>query len=86
MVKSQTRPLADIAYDIFRNWKNVSPHARPYLSAMFEMDKIEDPYYADPTCAFTVLYFLSNAQGWRGEDARRIKKELNAMCKELNGY
>jgi len=28
-----------------------------------------------------VRYFLSNASTWRGETARRVKKELNAMLK-----
>ena len=62
------RPINVIALDIEFNWKNISPHARPYLNAM------------------TLLYFLSNAQGWRGEDARRVKKELNAMCDGHDSY
>ena len=28
-----------------------------------------------------VLYFLSNATTWRGEDARRIKAELKSLLK-----
>jgi hypothetical protein len=27
-----------------------------------------------------VSYFLANASGWRGEDARRIKAELKSMA------
>jgi hypothetical protein len=33
--------------------------------------------------AKTMLYFLSNAQTWRGETARRVKKELNQTLKEV---
>ena len=80
------RPINLIAYDIVQNWKNISMHAKPYLDAMFDMDKIGEPYFFEPDCKGTLLYFLSNAQGWRGEDARRIKKELNAMCKEHDTY
>jgi hypothetical protein len=28
-----------------------------------------------------VLYFLANAQTWRGEVAKRVKAELNLMVK-----
>ena len=35
-------------------------------------------YYEDSGTS-VVLYFLSNAQGWRGDDARRIKSELKGM-------
>jgi len=28
-----------------------------------------------------VAYFLSNASSWRGETAKRVKKELNQMLK-----
>jgi hypothetical protein len=80
------RPINVIAMDIMFNWNNISPHAEPYLDAMFDMDKIGEPYLYEPDCKGTLLYFLSNAQGWRGEDARRIKKELNAMCKEHNSF
>ena len=80
------RPINLIAYDIVQNWKNISPHAVPYLDAMFQMDRIDKPYYYEADCKGTLLYFLSNAMGWRGEDARRIKKELNAMCKGHDTY
>ena len=80
------RPINVIALDVEFNWKNISPHARPYLDAMLEMNRIDEPYHYEPDCKMTLLYFLSNAQGWRGEDARRIKKELLAMCKGHDTY
>lgn len=76
------RTFALIAAEIQTKWKNVSPYAKPYLDAMatiFTSDK-NARYYFD-TAETMVLYFLANAQGWRGEDARRIKAELKAMIK-----
>lgn len=74
------RSLSVIAKEIRSDWKNVSPYADEYLRPMSTLDKITDNYFAD-TAKYVVLYFLANASGWRGEKAREIKKELNAMCK-----
>ena len=74
------RSLSEIAYEIKKIWVPVNPYARPYLDAMCELDSIEDKYIYDSGKSI-VLYFLANAGGWRGEDARRIKKELKDMCK-----
>lgn len=79
-----TRPLSVIAADIRRNWPKVSPYAKPYLDVMAQLDSIKDDYYAD-SAQSVVLYFLSNAAGFRGEDAKRIKAELKAML-NANGY
>jgi hypothetical protein len=84
------RSLSTIASEIIADWRNMSPHARPYVLAMQELTHVTDlhiaedypnNYYAD-TAASVVIYFLSNAGSWRGETARRIKAELNAMVKE----
>ena len=74
-----TRSLRDIAKEIRKEWPNVYFGAVPYLEAMEELDSIDDNYYAD-SAESVVLYFLANAQGFRGEAARRIKAELKAMC------
>ena len=74
------RSLSVIAADITRAWTNVSLYAKPYLRAMRELDTLRDSYGADSARSI-VAYFLSNAAGWRGEDARRIKKELNDMLR-----
>lgn len=73
------RALSEIAKEIRQCWKNVYFGAEPYLKAMSTLNSIEDNYYADDGKSI-VLYFLANASTWRGEDARRIKKELNQMC------
>ena len=73
------RKLYQIAADIGTNWKNVSPYAEPYLDAMSELETINDNYYLD-SARSVVLYFLSNASGFRGPDAKRIKAELKEMA------
>ena len=75
-----TRPLYEIARDIRKSWPNVWFGAKPYLEAMSSLDKITDNYGFDSGKSI-VLYFLSNAAQFKGEDARRIKAELKAICK-----
>ena len=72
------RAIRDIAKEIDNTWSNVSNASRQYLDAMHEMDAIEEMYGCD-TGKSIVIYFLCNAQGWRGADARRIKKELSDL-------
>ena len=82
----QNRPLYQIANEIRQNWKksisgtDVWFGAVPYLDAMSTLDKISDNYGLDSGKSI-VAYFLGNANTWRGEKAREIKKELNAMLK-----
>lgn len=79
-----TRPLSVIATKIRQNWnkKNSGTElyfgAKPYLDAMTSLDSIDDNYILDSGRSM-VAYFLANATTWRGETARRIKKELNQM-------
>ena len=74
------RPIHVIAHDIARHWPKVYFGASPYLQAMFSLNSIEDSYYLDSGQEI-VLRFLCNATTWRGEHARRIKAELNAILK-----
>jgi len=74
------RSIKTIAQDIQNDWKNLSPYAKPYLDAMLTLENITDHYYMDDAKSI-VLYFLANAQGWRGETARKIKQELKDLCK-----
>ena len=75
------RSISIIAREIKDDWKNVPACAMAYLGPMHHLNKIDGMYYAD-TASSVVAYFLSNASGWRGETARRVKKELNDMLKE----
>ena len=73
--KIAARPLHVIAAEISRTWPNVNYAAKPYLAAMRSLSSVKDSYgYEDGMSV--VVYFLSNAGTWRGEDAKRIKAEL----------
>jgi hypothetical protein len=74
-----TRPLNQIATEIRNDWKKVYFGAVPYLDAMSTLNSIDDDFYQD-SAKSVVLYFLSNAGTWRGEVAKRVKKELKAMA------
>lgn len=81
-----TRSLSAIAEEIRENWNKVSRGgvgyaAKPYLDAMDSLGNVEDNYYQDLGRSI-VAYFLANAQGWRGEVAKRIKAELKGMIGE----
>lgn len=78
------RPLHEIAAEIRRDWsqqtasKRVPIHADAYLRPMETLTSINDNYHMD-TAESVVRYFLSNTSTWKGETAKRIKKELNAI-------
>jgi len=73
------RAISTIAYEIKKLWPNPYFGAVPYLRAMSELDHIGQDYGCD-TGKSVVLYFLSNATTWKGEDARRIKAELKKLA------
>jgi hypothetical protein len=74
------RPLREIAADIRKHWVNPYFGAIPYIDAMATLNAVSDNYGYDSGRSI-VMYFLSNATTWRGEDARRIKFELKMMVK-----
>lgn len=75
-----SRPIHTIAHEIRTDWKKLYYGAVPYLEAMLTLDRMDQMYGAD-TAHSVVAYFLANAATWRGEVARRVKAELNAMLK-----
>ena len=75
------RELFEIAQEIKDDWgAKVNYGAKPYLNAMSNLRTIDDMYGMD-TAKSVVAYFLSNARTWKGDVARRVKKELNQMIK-----
>jgi hypothetical protein len=78
--RNSSRSLSAIAAEIRREWKSPYFGAVPYIQAMGSMGSMSEGYGADPGREI-VAYFLSNASGWRGPAAKRIKAELNAMLK-----
>lgn len=75
-----TRPIHEIAKEIHENWKHVNYAALPYLNAMDTLTDITDHYRCNAAGSI-IIYFLANATTWRGDVARRIKLELNAIYK-----
>ena len=75
-----TKSISAIAKIISRDWKNVYFGAEPYLDAMLSLQSVDDNYYLDSGKS-VVLYFLANANSWRGETARAVKKELKRRTK-----
>ena len=74
----QKRALYEIAAEIRRCWPKVSYSAEPYLEALAGLQSVQSRYGYD-TGEEIVIYFLANANGWRGEDARRLKAELRDL-------
>ena len=79
-MNAQSRSLNAIARDIRKDWgSKVNYAARPYLEAMLSLDSIQDSYYSDSGRSI-VLYFLTNAGTYRGENAKAFKAELKALA------
>lgn len=78
VVPTGPRSLRVIAREIRDDWHNVNFAAAPYLDAMATLDTVADKYGYDDADDI-VMYFLSNANTWRGETARRVKAELKTM-------
>jgi hypothetical protein len=76
-----SRKIHEIAKDIRENWNPVNYAAKPYLNAMFSLESVKDSFGYD-SARSVILYFLSNASSFKGEDARRLKAELKALLKE----
>jgi len=74
-----TRPLYTIASEIKKDWTKMYFGAVPYVQAMSTLNSINEDYIMDSGKSI-VLYFLANAQTWRGETAKRIKAELKKMA------
>lgn len=76
--------IAQLAVLINDDWrkqgKGVYFGAKPYLQAMYSLQSVNDNYGMDSGKSI-VNYFLANAQTWKGETAKAIKKELNKRVK-----
>jgi hypothetical protein len=74
------RPLYVIANEIKKDWVKPNYGAKPYLDAMQSLTSVNDSYGWDSGKS-VVLYFLCNANTWKGETAKRIKAELKSLTK-----
>ena len=75
------RQLWEIAKDIKKHWPSQS-FAKPYVDAMSQMTHIHSKYGID-SAEEIVNRFLSNSAGFRGDIAKKIKKELKEMLKSV---
>ena len=66
------RPISDIARDVYKAWPNVNFAAKPYLEAMLSLGSIDENYYFDSGRS-VVMYFLSNAHSFRGDEAKALR-------------
>ena len=74
------KSIQELAGIVSHDWKNVYFGAKPYLEAMCSLETVNDNYGLDSGKS-VVLYFLANANGWKGEAARQVKAELKRRIK-----
>jgi hypothetical protein len=80
MTTTINRPIHAIARDIQKEWgSKIYFGARPYLSAMLDLETINDHYGVDSAKSI-IIYFLSNASSFRGEKAKALKAELKKIA------
>lgn len=75
------RLINEIAKDISAAWPKPNYAAVPYLNAMHDLTTIDSKYGLDSADSI-ILYFLSNAASFRGDQARALKAELKALMKK----
>ena len=75
--------IYEIAQVIRKDWVKMSPYAKHYVDAMHCIKNIDEMHVADRASS-VVNYFLANAQSWRGDIAREVKKELNSRITMYN--
>jgi hypothetical protein len=68
-------PLPTLVQQIRDDWKKPYFGAVPYLQAMATMCSFNDSYGYDDGKTIG-LYFLCNAQTWRGPVAKAVKAEI----------
>jgi hypothetical protein len=78
--KKKHMNIKQVAKEILDDWKNPYFGAVPYLEAMLTMNDINENYYDDSGKSI-VMYFLGNAQTWRGAKAKETKLLLNKLIK-----
>lgn len=75
------RALHEIAKEIRADWQTINNGgAREALECMEKMGDIAERSGGSSNGYSVVSEFLTNSMGWRGETARRVKKELRKMC------
>lgn len=71
----QTCTISVLFRMVRKDWKNTYFGAVPYIDALLCCQSL-DSMYGVETARDLIPYFLANANTWRGDVARMIKKEL----------
>lgn len=82
MTKTKTlMPFEDIKKLIEKDYSIIKklPYLEPYVDPILSLNSPQDSYYSDSGMSIC-LYFLSNASGWKTENAKIVKKELKKHC------
>lgn len=81
------RPLYQIANEIVSDYmdrgKSLPDAARAYVEPMQFLTSMDDTFGYDDA-ETVVIYALSNLTGWRGDTARRVKREMQTALHEHN--
>jgi len=72
--------IADIARAIRSEWVTINPYASEYLTALETIETHGGGYYYADTVSSAIAYFLANAGGYRGPNARGYKAALKVMA------
>ena len=81
MITTTSAPtIADIARAIRSEWKTINPYASEYLAALETIETHGGGNYIYDTVSSAILYFLSNASGYRGANAKEYKAALKIMA------
>ena len=80
MTTTNDPTIADIARAIREEWVTINPYASEYLAALETIETHGGGNYIYDTVSSAILYFLSNANGYRGPNARTYKAQLKIMA------
>lgn len=75
------RKIREIARDIRKDWKPVSPEALPYLEAMSVMVAVDTDKFGPDSARSVLAHFLSCANDWQTKAAKRLKVEILSHIK-----
>lgn len=78
--------LREVAEDILEDFPDVGMQghpAYPYWRAMSQLTDIDEMYGSDPASS-VIAYFLSNADDWDTDRAKKIKGYLNKLLDAYN--
>lgn len=78
----EKRTFKQIAEDIKSAWIRINSGAVPYLEALLQLDTTDpNAMYLYDKARDIAMYFLANAQTFRGNTAQKLKAELKSMMR-----